>query len=103
MNVQVEASLYPLGTPAIGEIIEKFISRLSRPGLTINKGNMSTQIEGDLHEVFPVLSEAFENVASSSAVVLSIKISNACPAPRNTELRLTPNHTAEEDSSTHGS
>jgi uncharacterized protein YqgV (UPF0045/DUF77 family) len=83
MIVQVEASLYPLGTPEIGKSIEMFIGRLSRPGLNIVRGNMSTQIEGDMHEVFPALSEAFESVASSSAVVLSIKISNACPIPVN--------------------
>ena len=46
MIVRVEASLYPLGTPEIGETIERFIDRLSRPGLDIVRGNMSTQIEG---------------------------------------------------------
>jgi len=80
MIVQVEASLYPLGTPEIGEAVEMFIDRLSCPGLNITKGNMSTLIEGELREVFPALSEAFEQVATSNAVVLSIKMSNACPS-----------------------
>lgn len=79
MIIQVEASLYPLGTSEIGKAINQFVERLSCPQLTITKGNMSTLIEGDLREVFPSLQEAFDTVAASNAVVLCLKISNACP------------------------
>jgi len=79
MIVQVEVSLYPLGTTAIGETIDAFIDRLSRPGVDIAKGNMSTTLGGELSDVFAALNAAYEQAAHVGASVMVLKMSNACP------------------------
>ncbi len=83
MIVQVEVSLYPLGMPELGKTINAFIERLARPGLNAVKGNMSTIIEGELSEVFDALNEAFAHCAKDNAVVMVLKMSNACGAPQH--------------------
>jgi uncharacterized protein YqgV (UPF0045/DUF77 family) len=98
MIVQVEVSLYPLETAEIGKIIDAFIGRLSRPGLRITQGNMSTSIEGEMLDAFQALNEAFGQVASSNAVVMSVRMSNACPPCGSMALRHSPQLTTEEQS-----
>ncbi|MGC9327732.1 MAG: YkoF family thiamine/hydroxymethylpyrimidine-binding protein [Candidatus Hinthialibacter sp.] len=80
MTIQAEVSLYPLGNPEIGDAIDAFINRLSRPGINVQKGNMSTTLDGDLPDVFDALRMAFEETANENAAVLIVKMSNACPS-----------------------
>jgi uncharacterized protein YqgV (UPF0045/DUF77 family) len=79
MMIQVEVSLYPLGTTAIGEAIDAFVEQLSRPGVNIVKGNMSTMLDGELSAVFAALKAAFEQATNTGASVMVLKMSNACP------------------------
>ena len=80
MIVQAEVSLYPLRTSRIGKIVATFVAGLSRPGLAISKGNMSTVVEGEVSDVLAAVNAAFVSAASTHAVVMALKISNACPS-----------------------
>ena len=64
MTVQAEVSLFPL-----------------RQGnnLNVKAGSMSSVISGDSQTVFQALQKAFEHAAKKYEVVLTVKISNACP------------------------
>jgi len=65
------------------ESIDQFVARLQQCGLPTEIGPMSSRIEGDSSSLFRALGEAFDAVAAHGEVVLTAKISNACP--RNTQ------------------
>lgn len=79
MNVQTEISLYPLRTADLGNAIEAFLRDLKAAGLTVQPGNMSSTVSGDVNAVFSTMGAAFAAVAEDSQVVLVMKVSNACP------------------------
>ena len=80
MNVQAEASLYPLRTSGLGHTIEEFLGEMKAAGLTVQPGNMSSTMSGDVRTVFSTIRAAFEAVAENDQVVLVLKVSNACPS-----------------------
>lgn len=79
MNVQAEISLYPLRTADLGNAIEAFLRDLKAADLTVQPGNMSSTVSGDVNAVFSTMGAAFAAVAEDSQVVLVMKVSNACP------------------------
>jgi len=79
MNVQAELSLYPLRTDELSGPIEAFCQALSRHGLEVHAGPMSTRVAGDIERLFAGLGEAFGQVARDFETVLIVKVSNACP------------------------
>ena len=80
MNVQAEVSLYPLRTPTCWEAVERFVECLREGGLDVRTGPMSSHVRGQSTEIFPALAEAFERAALQGDVVLTLKVSNACPS-----------------------
>lgn len=80
MRIQAEVSLYPLRTLSLSEAINEFLGRLRRPGLRVEVTPMSTRMEGESRELFAAIREAFDAVAAGGDVVLTVKMSNACPA-----------------------
>ena len=80
MIVQAEVSLYPLRTEKIGAPIDRFIGAVADSALEVKPGHMSTQIVGELPEVFSVLADAFNDIAADCQTVLILKVSNACPS-----------------------
>jgi len=74
MKVQAELSLYPLRTACVGETIREFADSLRRAGFDVHVGSMSSIIAGDHTELFAALAQSF-----ARQVVLSVKVSNACP------------------------
>lgn len=79
MKVQAEVSLYPLREANLEEPIDGFVKGLRSRGLTVRVGPMSSHLSGECKRVFQDLAEAFEEAARNSDVVLTIKVSNACP------------------------
>ena len=79
MNVQAQASLYPLRTATLTEPIDRFLERLRNGGLSVAIGPMSSRIVGQCDQVFHGLAEAFQDAARGGDVVLTVKVSNACP------------------------
>ena len=79
MKVQAEISLYPLRENELTTPIQQFIRALKNHNLIIKTGRISTLIAGDVSVVFESLQQAFEQIAEEYEVVLTAKISNACP------------------------
>jgi len=79
MKIQAEISLYPLRQKDLTKPIQKFIDLLENNNLKVELGQMSTLIAGDRQVVFESLREAFEQLAKEYEVVMTAKISNACP------------------------
>ncbi len=79
MKVQAEISLYPLHQNDLTEPIKQFIESLKNENLNVKTGSMSSVILGDSKIIFQSLQKAFEQAAQKYEVVLTAKISNACP------------------------
>jgi len=79
MKVQAEVSLYPLRQNDLTKPIQQFIESLKNDNLDVKTGSMSSVISGDSKIVFQSLQKAFEQAAQKYEVVLTAKISNACP------------------------
>jgi uncharacterized protein YqgV (UPF0045/DUF77 family) len=79
MKVQAEISLYPLRKNELTKPIYQFIRALKNNNLNIKTGPMSTLVTGDSHVVFESLQQAFQQIAEGYEVVMTAKISNACP------------------------
>jgi len=79
MKVQAEVSLYPLRQNDLTKPIQQFVQGLKGDGLKVTTGPMSSIVLGDSRVVFRSLQRAFEQVAQRYEVVLTAKISNACP------------------------
>jgi uncharacterized protein YqgV (UPF0045/DUF77 family) len=73
MRIAVEMSLYPLADDFIPPILD-FIERFkTHPGLAVVTNSMSTQVSGELDDVFDALraeiAEIFENPRRSVFVI----------------------------------
>ena len=79
VNIQAEISLYPLRTPNLTELIDSFIRHLRQRNLEVEMGTMSSHISGECKDLFHALGIAFEDVAREGEMVLTVKVSNACP------------------------
>jgi len=79
MKIQAEVSLYPLRQNDLNEPIQQFVESLKRDDLNVKTGSMSSVISGEESIVFQSLQDAFEQAAQKYEVVLTVKISNACP------------------------
>lgn len=79
MKIQAEISLYPLRQNELTKPIRQFIELLENNKLKVELGPMSSLIAGDSQVVFESLREAFEQLAKEYEVVMTAKISNACP------------------------
>lgn len=84
MKIQAELSLYPLKEPHISPYLEDFLNAIKKTGLEVKVGPMSTIISGESEHVFQALSDAFGRTAEKCKVVLSVKLSNACPCLHET-------------------
>ncbi len=79
MKVQAEVSLYPLRQNDLTKPIQQFVESLKSNNLKVKSGLMSSVISGEGSIVFQSLQDAFEHAAQKYEVVLTAKISNACP------------------------
>ncbi len=79
MIISAELSLYPLGENSTGPAIEEFLQELDKFDVTLQKGQMSTIISGEVNVLFAAMERAFSIAAEQHGVVLVSKISNACP------------------------
>jgi len=79
VNIQAEVSLYPLRTKDIATIINTFCQSLAQANLKVESGPMSTHISGDVGIIFESLENAFIYSAEEGEVVMTVKMSNACP------------------------
>lgn len=83
MKVRAEISLYPLRQQDLSGPIAEFVELLEGDNLKIKTGPMSTLISGQSRTVFGKLNKSFEKLAQKYDIVLTAKISNACPDVEN--------------------
>ena len=79
MRVKAEVSIYPLRESDLTRPTEQFVDGLKKNELQVKVGPMSSLVAGDSHVIFESLREDFEQLAAEYEVVLTAKISNACP------------------------
>lgn len=79
MKVQAEVSLYPLRQKNLAKPVNWFCELLQKGGIEVRTGPMSSLITAESDVIFRSLKEAFEQLAKEYEVVLTAKISNACP------------------------
>jgi len=79
MNVLAEISLYPLRQNDLTRPIQEFIESLKADNLDVKTHSTSSIISGDSRLIFQGLQKAFNLAAEKYSVVLTAKISNACP------------------------
>ncbi len=79
MKVQAEISLYPLRQNDLTKPIQQFVKVMESNNLKVKTGAMSSFVTGDSQVVFENLQKAFEQLAQVYEVVMTAKISNACP------------------------
>ncbi|MCK4788538.1 MAG: thiamine-binding protein [Desulfobacteraceae bacterium] len=79
MKVKAEVSIYPLRQSDLTRPIQQFVEGLKNNRLQVKVGPMSSLIAGDSQAVFESLREDFEQLAAEYEIVLTAKISNACP------------------------
>jgi len=79
MKLQAEISLYPLRRNELTGPIQQFIQALENDKLKVETGPMSTLVTGEEPVVFKSLQKAFEQLARDYELVMTVKISNACP------------------------
>ena len=79
MKVQAEVSLYPLRQNDLTKPIQQFVKVMESNNLKVKTGAMSSFVAGDSQAVFENLQKAFEQLAREYEIVMSVKVSNACP------------------------
>jgi len=79
VKVQAEISLYPLRQNELTKPIQQFIQALESNKLKVEIGPMSSLVTGESQVVFEQLQKAFERLAQKYEIVMTAKISNACP------------------------
>jgi uncharacterized protein YqgV (UPF0045/DUF77 family) len=79
MKVRAEISLYPLKTAELSSPIDEFCRILQSQGLEVQIGPMSSSISGECKDLFKTIQKAFEKLAGEYQIVITAKISNACP------------------------
>jgi uncharacterized protein YqgV (UPF0045/DUF77 family) len=79
MKVQAEVSLYPLRQNELTKPIQQFVQALEDNKLQVKIGPMSSLVTGNSPVVFENLQKAFEEIAQKYEIVMTAKISNACP------------------------
>ena len=80
-EVSAHVSLYPLEQADISPPIHAVWEALERCPVRFEPGPMSTVVWGDSRAVFAALEAAFEAAAAFGHAVMTVTISNACPAP----------------------
>lgn len=79
MYIQAEVSLYALRTNDLSSPIEIFSKVFEGQDVRVIPGAMSTIIGGERGLVLDLIKKAFEATSEGDEVVLTAKISNACP------------------------
>jgi uncharacterized protein YqgV (UPF0045/DUF77 family) len=80
MLISVQISIYPLRQEHLSPAIDAVKEALESRGLHPEIGAMSTIMAGESREVFIALQEAFDRAAATGHVVMTVTVSNACPA-----------------------
>jgi len=79
MDISAQISLYPLKQERLSPVIQDAWRTLERYRLQLQKGNMSTVVNGAAETVFEALQEVFLHSAEKGPLSMVVTLSNACP------------------------
>ena len=79
MNIEVEASLYPLTEEFLEHPVKDFADILEKHGCEVEHTPLSSIVKGDSKKVFEAIRIGYEQSAQKSGCVLMIKACNVCP------------------------
>ncbi len=79
MTISAQIAIYPLRQERLTPAIEAVQATLTARGLAPEVGPMSTLATGEADTMFAAFREAFERVAATGHVVMTVTVSNACP------------------------
>jgi uncharacterized protein YqgV (UPF0045/DUF77 family) len=82
MTVSAQVAIYPLRQDRLTPAIAAVSMALQAAGLSPEVGPMSTMVTGEAATVFSALEQAFSQAGALGHVVMTLTVSNACPAPR---------------------
>ena len=80
MTISAQIAVYPLRQERLTPAVDAVRTALTAKGLAPQIGPMSTMVTGDAATVFRALEEAFVQAGALGHVVMTITVSNACPA-----------------------
>jgi uncharacterized protein YqgV (UPF0045/DUF77 family) len=80
MTVSAQIAIYPLRQERLTPAVHAVSDALTARGLAPAVGPMSTLVTGELDAVLDGLREAFRIAAETGHVVMTVTLSNACPA-----------------------
>ncbi len=78
--IQATVAVYPLQQTGY-DAVHRAIDALRSTGARVEAGTMHTTIAGNEEKVFRALQAAFEAAAAVGSTVMTVTVSNACPAP----------------------
>lgn len=78
--VSAQVSIYPLGQDHLSPAIDAAWKAFAAQGVRSLPGPMSTLLEGEENAVFSALREAFRAACAHGGTVMTVTLSNACPA-----------------------
>lgn len=79
MFASAQISLYPLRQQHLSPTIDNAVKILTRYGLEVLPGSMSTLVSGDDKTIFSAIQELFQNSSEEGDVVMAVTLSNTCP------------------------
>lgn len=79
MQISAQISLYPLKQQRLSPAIEEAWGILEENRLDLQKGGMSTVVNGPAERVFAAIQEVFLRSAEKGSLSMVVTYSNACP------------------------
>ena len=79
MLISAQISLYPLKQPKLSPTIKEAWKILEENKLALQKGGMSTWVNGEAEKVFAAVQEVFLRSAEKGSVSMVVTFANACP------------------------
>lgn len=84
--IQATVAVYPIGQRDY-EAVDQAIEVLREAGVAVDVRTMQTEISGDEATVFEAIAAAFRIAANAGGVVMTVTVTNACPAPAASSTR----------------
>jgi len=79
MHISAQISLYPLKQQRLSPAVEEAWRILEENRLDLQKGGMSTVVNGPAERVFAAIQEVFLRSAEKGSLSMVVTYSNACP------------------------
>ena len=86
MHISAQISLYPLKQQRLSPAIEEAWRTIEKKHLDLQKGGMSTVVNGPVERVFAAIQEVFLGAAEKGPLSMVVTYSNTCPIETGDQL-----------------